>query len=89
MVLNGCEIDEVIIEGNEKVVIKLKSGMVIVVKPDIRKVRDINAVYSGSEAVDVKVDELDDKTYDLCRNQSLLEILIRSEKKNMKVVEQV
>jgi hypothetical protein len=52
--------------------------MVIIVKPDIRKVRHVNAVYSGSEAVDVKVDELDDKTYELCRNQSRLRVLIRS-----------
>jgi len=78
LVFKGDEIDEVVVEGNERVAIKLKSGMVIIVKPDIRKVRHVNAVYSGSEAVDVKVDELDDKTYELCRNQSRLRVLIRS-----------
>ena len=85
IVLNGSEIDEVVIEGNERVVIKLRDGLLIVVKPDTKKVRDIYTVYDGSESVDVRVYELDDKTHELCKSQAFLEISIKSGKKNISV----
>jgi len=80
--LSGSEIEEVVIESNERVVIKLRNGMAIVVKPSARKARDIRTIYSGSKAIDIRVNEIDDKTYELCKSQSLLEISIRAGKKD-------
>jgi hypothetical protein len=80
--LSGSEIEEVVIESNERVVIKLRNGMAIVVKPSARKARDIHTIYSGSKAIDIRVNEIDDKTYELCKSQSLLEISIRAGKKD-------
>jgi uncharacterized protein YlzI (FlbEa/FlbD family) len=58
--LSGSKIEEVTV-SNEGVVIRLKDGGKIVVRPSINTVIKVDVVEEDGEVKDVKVSELDEK----------------------------
>jgi hypothetical protein len=82
LVFKCDEIDEVVIEGNERVVIKLRDGHAITVMPGIRMINRVEAVWDDGKVVDVKIDEIDEKTFNLCKDRAFLVITIKTVKDN-------
>jgi len=74
--LSGSEIEEVTI-SNEEVMIRLKDGGKIVVRPNIRTVINVDVVEEDGEVKDVKVTELDEEMYRMCLKQVFLEISLQ------------
>jgi len=82
LVFKGDEIDEVVIESNERVVIKLRDGHTVTVIPGIRIINRVEAVWDGDRVVDVKIDEVDRELLESCMERAFLVITIRSAKEN-------
>jgi len=74
--LSGSKIEEVTV-SNEEVVIKLKDGEKIVVRPNINTVINVDVVEEDGEVKDVKVTELDEEMYRMCLKQAFLEISLQ------------
>jgi len=74
--LSGSEIEEVAV-SNEEVVIRLKGGGKVVVRPGIKSVINVDVVEEDGEVKDVKVAELDEEMRRVCLKQALLEISLQ------------
>jgi hypothetical protein len=74
--LSGSEIEEVAV-SNEEVVIRLKDGGKVVVRPGIKSVINVDVVEEDGEVKDVKVAELDEEMRRVCLKQALLEISLQ------------
>jgi hypothetical protein len=80
LVFKGDEIDEVVIEGNERVVIKLRDGHTITVMPGIRMINRVEAVWDDGKVVDVKIDEVDRELLESCMDRAFLVYTIKTVK---------
>jgi len=82
LVFKGDEIDEVVIESNERVVIKLRDGHIITVMPGIRMINSVEAVWNDGKVVDIRIDEIDEETFKLCNERAFLVLTIKTVKEN-------
>jgi hypothetical protein len=82
LVFKGDEIDEVVIEGNERVVIKLRDGHTITVMPGIRMINRVESVWDDGKVVDVKIDEIDKELYEECMDRAFLVYTIKTVKED-------
>jgi hypothetical protein len=82
LVFKGDEIDEVVIEGNERVVIKLRDGHIITVMPGIRMINSVEAVWDDGKVVDIKIDEIDKELYEECMDRAFLVYTIKTVKED-------
>jgi hypothetical protein len=71
-------IEEVVLDGHDKVVIKLRDGRAITVMPGIQMIDKVKFEWKDGRITDVKIDGIDEKTFKLCVERAFLVYTIKT-----------